>query len=333
MAKKNYIELTDELRVALKTCGSTDPDIALAAQTNFVQALELPLKMGEFDDDHWSDIFSSEVVENTGGVRYPLDFVVPGDEADFAAFDMPHQGAIPQRHIEGDELIVHTYEVANAIDWSLRYARDARWPVIERAIQVFRKGFTRKHNTDAWNLITTAAANRAITTNDSGASSGVFTPKLVAKMKTQQKRSAVEHMLTDLYVSPEAFEDMRAWTLTEIDDLTRREIWVTEERTGLVGFYGVRLHELIHLGLDSGAHATYQDYFINTAGGSLASGDAELVIGIDKSRNDSFVNPIIEEMQMFPDPTLHRSRKMGFYGSLEMGMAVVDQTRTLAGSF
>jgi hypothetical protein len=41
--------------------------------------------------------------------------------------------------------------------------------------------------------------------------------------------------------------------------------------------------------------------------------------------------PVREEMQMFDDPTLHRSAKAGVYGWMEIGFAALDTRRAVLG--
>ena len=48
--------------------------------------------------------------------------------------------------------------------------------------------------------------------------------------------------------------------------------------------------------------------FTGSLGGSVAGGDAELVVGLDQGANDSFVMPMKQAVQVFEDPTLHRQQ-------------------------
>jgi hypothetical protein len=59
----------------------------------------------------------------------------------------------------------------------------------------------------------------------------------------------------------------------------------------------------------------------------------ELVVGINRSPNNTFIQPIVEEVQTFADPTLHRARKAGYYGWKEQGFAVLDNRYIVLGSF
>jgi len=50
-------------------------------------------------------------------------------------------------------------------------------------------------------------------------------------------------------------------------------------------------------------------------------------------KNDSFIMPVKQEVQIFEDDTLHRHQRAGFYGWAELGFAVLDNRRILLGSF
>ena len=136
--------------------------------------------------------------------------------------------------------------------------------------------------------------------------------------------------LTDMYVSPEALEDVRNWGLDQIDEVTRREIYTASEGGApITRIFGVNLHDMDELGADQ----EYQDFFVNELSGALESSDTELVIGLDQSSSDSFVMPVKQTLQIFEDPTLHRQQRAGFYGWAELGFGVLDYRRVILGSF
>jgi hypothetical protein len=136
--------------------------------------------------------------------------------------------------------------------------------------------------------------------------------------------------LTDLYLSMEAMEDIRAWDISEVDDVTRRDILQQAGRNMAV-LYGTRLHFMTEYGVGQ----EYQLYLINTLGRTIAAtGDEEFVVGLDLTTNDSFVQPIRQELQTFEaGPEMHRSQKAGVYGWMEHGFAVLDNRRILLGTF
>lgn len=65
----------------------------------------------------------------------------------------------------------------------------------------------------------------------------------------------------------------------------------------------------------------------------MGAGDLEIAVGLDRSRNDSFVMPVREELSIFPDPNLHRSQLAGYYGWMEYGLGVLDNRRALLLSY
>jgi hypothetical protein len=267
-----------------------------------------------------------------------LDFIAPGTERDYVAYTVPAQGRIPERHVEGDFVMVPTYEVGSSIDFAMKYARDARWDIVGRAMQVLEASFTRKMNDDGWRTLLYAGYGRNLTVYDDAATAGLFTKRLIALMKTVMRRNAGGNstsvnrgQLTDVYVSPEAMEDIRSWDLSQVDDFTRREIYLAgtgNEEFGQTSLFGVRLHDLDELGVGQ----EYQNYAVNTLGVTLPGSKTELVVGLDLSKGDSFVMPWRQEIEVFEDPTFHRQRRVGFYGFGEYGFSVLDSRRVLLGA-
>ena len=142
--------------------------------------------------------------------------------------------------------------------------------------------------------------------------------------------SANRGRLTDMYVSPEALEDVRNWGFDQISDATRTAIYnAGGDGAPITNVFGVALHDLDELGEGQ----EYQDFFTNSLGGSVATSDSELVIGLDQGANDSFVMPMKQAVQVFEDPTLHRQQRAGYYGFAELGFGVLDNRRILLGSF
>lgn len=321
----------------LRRSGSTQYDVALAAQRELAKALTSPLRQGVLKGDIIAGIFEPVNFEAGASVEFPLDFLSPGSEKDFVAYTIPTTGRIPEKHIEGDYVMVHTYDVGAAIDWALKYSRDARWDVVGRAMQVLEAMFVRKANDDGWHTLLAAGAGRNIMPYDDAATAGLFTKRLVAMMKTFMRRNAGGNStslnkgkLTDLYLSPEAIEDIRSWDLTQVDDVTRRNIFLAGEEGGLTKVFGVTLHDIDELGVGQ----DYQLYYENELGGTFpnGSGKEEIVVGLDLSNRDSFVMPIRAEVEVFEDPTFHRQRRAGLYGWGEHGFAVLDSRRVLLGA-
>ncbi len=350
MKNKNVVKPTNEQVELLRRTASSDHAEAKQAMHALAQALQIPLRSALLNGDLLAGIYAPEVLDPSATAEFPIDFYTGDNVDDYIAYTVPSEGAIPTRAIVGDTVTVNTFDIANAIDWPLKYARQARWNVVARAMEVMEAGFVRKLNTDGWHAVISAGAGRtdfnggAPLTFDGNATAGQFTKRLVSLMKTTMTRLAGGNsltqsrgQLTDLYISPEALEDIRDWDGANdgVDDLTLREIFQAGDNTGngtqtgpMAAIYGVRLHSYTELGVGQ----AFQDFF-DTLGLSMGATDEEIVVGLDLQENDSFVMPVKEQLTIFEDDTLHRRRRAGFYGWQEQGFGVLDGRRVLLGSF
>ena len=217
-----------------------------------------------------------------------------------------------------------------------------------RAIRVYEAGFVRKINSDGWRTILGAADGRGMVVTANGAApftgstltptaaAGQFTKELISRMKTAMTRGAGGNgnsgRLTDVYLSMEAMEDIRGWDVDEIDEFTRREIFVSKEY-GLAQIYGVVLHEMTEFGEGQ----EYENFIKTTLGRAHQTVNSvtlkEFAIGLDLSTMDSFVMPIREELQTYEDPALYREQRAGIFGWMEHGFAVLDPRRVVIGEF
>lgn len=321
----------------LKRSGDGNPSTAIAGQEDLALALETPLRKGILAGDIASSLFERMPLEGNVTAEYPLDLLNPGDEVEHVAYTNPGHGRIPERAVEGDYVQVPTYAIASSIDFLARYARDARWDIASRAMQVLEAGFVKKMNDDGWHTILAAGADRNILVYDADAAAGQFTKRIISIMKSVMRRNAGGNSasvgrgrLTDMFLSPEGLEDIRNWGVDIVDEVTRREIYVATDDGMVTRIFGINLNAIDELGESQ----EYQTYFTSSLGGSLGpSSDVELVVGLDLMNRDSFVMPIRQEVQIYPDPALHRKQRVGFYGWAEVGFACLDNRRVLMGSF
>jgi len=326
---------SEKLNKILRASGSMRKEESLAATAELAKALEVPLRQGILSGDILDGIFEAIQLDQSATSEFPLDFLSPGTEKNFVAYTIPNHGYIPQRNVEGDYVMVPTYDIGASIDWNLKYARDARWDIVGRAMEVMEAQFVKKLNDDGWHTVISAAVDRNIVVLDSDASAGQFTKRLVSLMKTVMRRngggnttSLNRGALTDLYVSPEAMEDIRNWNVDQVDEITRREIFIADGDNAINRIFGVNLHDLDELGEGQ----EYQKFYTNQLAATVPTGYVEVCVGLDLRRNDSFVMPIRETVQVFEDDTLHRNRRAGVYGWAEQGFACLDNRRCLLGS-
>ena len=332
---RKLFDPTPEMNQVLRQAGSLVKDESLGATAELAKALEIPLRKGVMSGDILDGVYEAVRLAPGASAEFPLDFLAPGTESDFVAYTIPNHGRIPERHVEGDYVMVPTYDVGASIDFLLKYARDARWDVVGRAMDVLQGQFTKKMNDDGWHTILSAGVDRNILVYDADATAGYFSKRLVSLMKTIMRRngggnssSVNRGQMTDLYLSPEGLEDIRNWGVDEVDDITRREL-ITREGGLLSRIFQVNLHDIDELGEGQ----EYQNYYSNDLSGSLPGSKKEIVVGLDLSSNDSFVMPVRQEVQIFEDDTLHRQKRAGMYGWAEHGFAVLDNRRVLLGAF
>lgn len=331
-----FAQPPEAVKALLRRTASNEMSIARPAQRELAKALELPLRQGLLYGSVLEGIYEPIVLEVDAAPEFPLDILAPGVVKEHVAYTIPAHGRIPERCIEGDYVMIPTFEVGSSIDWPLKLARNSRWDIVGRALEVFEAGFVKKDNDDGWHTLLAAAADRNIVVYDSNAGVGRFTLRLISLLQQAMRRNAGGNVtsltrgrMTDMYLSVESLEDMRNWTVAEVDETTRREIFTSAD--GYVStIFNVALHDMIEFGVGQ----EYQNFFLDSTGinGSLAPTDVELVVGLDLQRNDSFVNPIRAQLEVFEDDNLHRQRRAGVYGWKEHGFGVLDNRRLLLGS-
>ena len=331
------IKTNEDLNALLRDCGNLDPRVGLAARDRFAMAVEQTLRQGVLVGDVVRLIYNQVSLGDDEYLEFTLDMLQPGEEDEYIAYTHPGTGKIPQRHIEADYVRIPYYLMANANDWDLKFAKRGNGFQIGRIMEIYQAGYTKKTNDDGWQTMIAAAADRNILIYDGDAAAGQFTKRLVSLAKIAMRRNAGGNTasikrgeLTDIFCSPEAEEDVRAWGIDQIDEVTRREIYLANDGDGvLTRVYGVNLHTLDEFGEGQ----VYQDFYTSVLGAGLQGSDLELAIGLDLKNKDAFYMPIKQEVTVFNDESKHREMKQGIYGWFSCGFGCVDSRRVIALSF
>ena len=326
------------LRLLAATANLDDIQAAQAAQYQLAEAITDVLREGILSGDTvQGSIYTPMPLAPGETAEWPLDLLSPGQEDDYIAYTNPGNGRIPQRRVEGDYVQIPTYSITNAVDWLLRYAQYTNVPVVTRALQVLEHGFVVKMNNDGWHTVIAAGADRNILVFDGDAAAGMLTKRLISSMKTVMTRngggnsaSMKRRKLTDMALSPEALEDVRNWNVDQVDEITRREIFIADDNSDkLTRIFSVNLHDLVELGVGQ----QYQNFFTNQLSGSLQAGDEELVVGLDLTPDtNAFIMPIRQAVKIFPDTNLLREQKEGYFGFAEVGFGSLDSRDVVLGS-
>lgn len=339
-----------EMMELFKATAEVNTPEGLAAYRAFAAALTTPILQKIELDSIMRQLFTVERLGPGAQAVYPVaeDFEIP-------VWVLPGLGYVAQNFIEGigEEVYVPTFTIDAAADWKITYARDSRIDIASRAANRAAKDLANYEEECGWRVIMPAATSAfsgkgllgsrpapIYEISPSAQGAGYLSKELINKMIVGFKR--IGRTLTDLYVSPEDAADIREWTDTDIDPVTRREIF---QASGMGSIWNVTLHEIQHLGatglynINGNASAygkfiaeggdVYNDYTIDNANVTAADGTVSTlgetqIIGFDLSVNDSLVMPIRKEYEAHDDPTLLRVQKQGFFGWAELGFACLD---------
>ena len=343
MTKQEMMEL-------FRATANIDTPEGLAAYRAFAAALTTPILQKIELESIMRQLFNVERLGPGAQAVYPVaeDFEIP-------VWVLPGLGYVAQNFVEGigEEVYVPTFSISASADWKITYARDSRIDIAQRAAARAAKDLANYEEECGWRVImpaaTTAFSGKGLLgsrpapiyeINPASTGAGYLSKELINKMMVGFKR--IGRTLTDLYVSPEDAADIREWTDTDIDPVTRREIF---QASGMGSIWNVTLHEIQHLGATglyningntsaygkfiAGVGDVYNDYTLDNANITAADGTISTlgetqIIGFDLSVNDSLVMPIRKEYEAHDDPTLLRVQKQGFFGWAELGFACLD---------
>lgn len=307
-------------------------DIAQKVQKGEQVLTLAPTKPVIYPGDIVTDIFSINEIPGGTVAEYPVEMA--GD-TDYIAVEIPDDGRLPERLVVADSTFVRTFEYGNSVTWKQSYALNGNVVAIAKAKKMFMAGFLKKMNDIGWHAVMGAAAERNLVVTDPNAPAGTFTRPLLTAMMRQMRRQAGgnaasgdKFRLTDVFVSLEAMEDILLW---DTDDVNALSVFETLVEQGYATFkiHGVRIHVMDELGVGQ----EYQSYLADTLGVSLGTGDQEFCIGLDLTKDDTFVMPISQRLQVIPMTSLIERQRMGLAGWMNLGAAVLDARAVILGSF
>ena len=339
-----------EMMDLFKATADVNSAEGLAAYRAFAAALTTPILQKIELESIMRQLFTVEHLGPGAQAMYPVaeDFEIP-------VWVLPALGYVAQNFIEGigEEVYIPTFAIDAAGDWKISYARDSRIDIASMAANKAAKELISFEEECGWRVIMPAATSpfsgkgllgsRPAPINEinpSAQGAGYLSKELINKMITGFKR--IGRNLTDLYLSPEDAADIREWTDTDIDPITRREIFQT---SGMGSLWGVTLHEIQHLGATglyniNGYGSSYGKFATDSGGafngytvdnpnitgadGTITTLGETQIIGFDMSVNDSLVMPIRKEYEAIDDATLLRHQKAGFFGWAELGFGCLD---------
>jgi hypothetical protein len=281
--KENQALASEELATFIENFKQTADNEEI--RKSFAASLSIPILKAVAPQSSVRDIFMVDELPAGSLAEYPIDL----DDIETAVV-MPRIGAVPQNIVVGDSLIVPTFEVSNSVEWKLTFVRDARFNIVERALEKLAESFIRAEEKAGWDTIKGAVD----TTNTLVTTETTLSRKLFNELITDMRAEGASEPDV-IYVSPRLASDIRDWGQTELDETTRREVF---KAGGMGSIYGVRIVELR----------------------SLANNE---VFMFDTSKLG--VMPIRSKMTTFDKPDSINRLRAGVLAFEEIGFAVIDK--------
>jgi len=237
-------------------------------------------------------IFNPEILPPGSEARYDIPF----DDVN-CAWIMPQIGGIPQIQVEGTEIYVTTFGLDAAVQWQMDVAKQGRFQVGQRATQLLKNKIIEQEELAGWSLI---KAHAAVLPDEQKVAATGLDVDCFNKIVTAG--DILRRKITDIYVSPKRFADMRKWvTATDLSTTLKDKAF---NSAGLMEVWGVRIHEVYN--------------------SKLVADDKAYAFG----QRDGFtygVMPIRESLQTFDNPIAIMEWKVGIMARENLGFAVLDE--------
>lgn len=294
---------------------------------------------------------------SNGAPSIPIDTYFGNTEGALTVWSQNMPGGLGTNLVSGaDEYRFTTHSIFSAICFLKKYVAEGRLDVLTKGMQRLAEEVLAKQEWQAWHTLlgavsgaTTDGATHGITATTAGTFQLDDLNRLATKIKRLRKSwlggtpvGAPGRGLTDLFVSPEIIEDIRAMAYNPVNtrsgkvdtsgatsialpDAQRLEAW---NSGGAASFLGVRIHELLEFGVGQAYNALFDALYSGSP--SFASGTQEIVLGADLSMTSAVKVEGTDRdadnvFRTEPDDQfLGRSKKVGWYGEAEMGFMVAD---------
>ncbi len=370
---------TPEQVELIKALGSKNRLVAAEASEAFAAFLGPVIQRVILQAGTASQIYTDAPFDENDSPSYPLDLYYQElNNGYVSVWSQTLAGGLPTAQDVSaiQELKIATYRLDSAVSINKRYARQARLDIIAKLVERMSQEVLVKQERNAW-AVMLKALGEASTTPQGGSAlkhyiaagtAGQFKLDDLNKLMTRVKRineswaggtpaDPYSTGLTDLYVSPEIKEKIRAFaynplntvggvrtasanpTSTEtaiaLPDGMREEIY---RNAGMQEIYGVNIVELIELGLSKKYNILFDSYISETStlGTAFDPSTYQILVGVDNTKG-ALIRAVAtsaetgSQFNVQPDDQfLQRSDKAGFYGSMEEGRLCID-ARALSG--
>ena len=369
---KLKLKNTPEQVELIKALGSKDHTVAAEAGSAFAAFIGPVISKVIATAGTASLVFSDVEYDEDDSPSYPLDLYYNENEGYVTTWSQNLAGGMPTSQVEGvKEMKIATYRLDSAVSFMKKYARKSRLDVISKALERMAQEVLIKQERNAWSVVLKALAESSTAVGGGRGDSHIlrasnkdeFKVHDLNRMLTMMRRLSTSwsghtpaggdaYGLTDLFVSPEIKQHIRAFAYQPMDvdaksstalpDNVREDIY---RAAGTNEIYGVRITDLLELGngkkynqlltgflADSLKDSGATSIGLTGAGENAAWNDTttQILIGLDASR-EAFIRPVARQhdsggtFTALPDDQFAaRADKTGFYGFLEEGRVCID---------
>jgi hypothetical protein len=377
---KITLKRTPEQIELVKAMASRNRSIAYDAQVALAEFIGPVLAEVINNAPTLSNLFTSLQYNADDNPSIPLDLYYDVTDEDYiTVYSQSVAGGLPTNQVlpTVSEMKLSTYSLDSALSFDRRYAAKHRMDVVAKTFTRMAQEILLKQERTSATLAMTALANA--TTNSkkhvqTSNQSGRFLLADLNELLTLAKRintswakgtpaTGSRAGLTDLLVSPEIVEQIRAMAYNPINTVagvtgtagtpngTTVGIVATDEMrsaiygsAGIPSFYGVSILEFNELGkgqkfnsiFDTAAGSTEYPKADGSGTNTFDGSTEEILVGIDRTR-DSLLRVVATDPDSNSEFTLVaddqysiRQNKIGYFGSLEEGRVILD-VRALVG--
>jgi len=357
---KLKLKNTPEQVELIKAMGSKSPEISRPATEAFAAFIGPVVQQVLNQANTAAYIYTDVEYDEDDSPSYPLDLFYDqsGKDPYVTIWSQQMAGGLPASQIAGNaELKVATYKLDSAISFLKKYARKSRLDVVSKGIERMANEILVKQDRNAWAVAlkglaeakgkwgTGSAGDNLVNQPYVDAASSAFSLADLNALMTKMKRlnasyangtpqAAYSKGITDLFVSAEVVEDIRAiafnpynTTSDQVGDGVKDEMYRT---AGFGNLFGVNVVDLYELGSGQKYNTLFSGYAATSITAKPFTTKAQVMVGVDRSV-EAFVRPVARNSDTggtftaLPDDQYAlRQDKVGFYGGVEEGRVLLD---------
>jgi hypothetical protein len=369
---KITLKRTTEQVELIKAMASKNRAVAYEAQVALAEFIGPVLAEVINNAPSLSNLFTTLQFNADDNPSIPLDLYYDISDEDYIqVYSQSVAGGLPQNQVlpTASEMKIATYHLDSSLSFDKRYAAKSRMDVVSKTFTRMAQEILLKQEKTSANLILTALAGA--NTNGkkhvlTAGTNGRFLLDDLNRLFTLAKRintsfsggtpvNRASRGLTDLMVSPELVQELRAMAYNPINtkgsavagsaagnnngiaapESMRTDIY---NSAGIPEFYGVSIMEMNELGAGQKFNAVFNGVkAVNATNNYTFNNETqEIIIGLDRSR-ESLIRAVAVDSDSGGEFSLTaddqysiRQNKIGYFGSLEEGRMVLDN-RALVG--